>query len=85
MISIHSELSPDLVPVNAVAAQVEQILLNLSTNAAQAMPQGGQLSFHTSNTSVGGPQGEDQPALVPCAYMRLEVSDTGLGMDEQTR
>ena len=65
MISIHGDLAPELAAVSADATQVEQILLNLATNAAQAMPQGGQLSFRTSNTSVGGPQGEDQSALVP--------------------
>jgi PAS domain S-box-containing protein len=84
MISLGSDLAPDLLPVNADATQVEQILLNLSTNASQAMPQGGQLTFTTRNATIDAQAPETVPGLEPGPYVRLEVSDTGLGMDEET-
>ncbi len=61
-------------------AQVDQILINLAANARDAMPEGGRLSIETAPArgrhSAGGMVGE---------YIRLSVSDTGCGIDEEDR
>ena len=64
--------------------QIEQILMNLITNAVDAMPSGGLLTIETANTSF--PAGR-VPAggLAPGGYVTLTVTDTGVGMDEATQ
>jgi PAS domain S-box-containing protein len=64
----------------ADAGQVEQIIMNLAVNARDAMPHGGSLSIASSNVQVdlGAPASRSAP------YVLLTVSDTGLGMDEET-
>ena len=66
--------------VLADAGQVEQIIMNLAINARDAMPQGGSLSIASSSVQVdlGAPAKRSAP------YVLLTVSDTGLGMDEET-
>jgi PAS domain S-box-containing protein len=63
--------------------QIEQIVTNLAVNSRHAMPQGGRLSIRTSLV-VFEPH-EVRPDMAPGTYVRLEVEDTGLGMDEATR
>jgi signal transduction histidine kinase len=73
------------VTVMADSGQMEQVLLNLCTNARDAMPQGGSLSIETDAVDVGV---EDRDRnFLPCAglYGVICVSDTGSGMDEETR
>ncbi|MBI4799428.1 MAG: PAS domain S-box protein, partial [Desulfarculus sp.] len=84
MIKIVTDLAPDLWPISADSTQVEQVLLNLSTNAGQAMPQGGELSFSTRNLTLGEQEARALSGLGPGDYGRLTVSDTGVGMDEET-
>jgi CheY-like chemotaxis protein len=72
----------DLGSVKADASQIEQLLINLAVNARDAMPQGGQITFLVDNITVGE---QDATAdLAPGCYVRLAVSDTGTGMDQQT-
>jgi CheY-like chemotaxis protein len=80
MIDINLHLGRELAPVTADPVQIEQALLNLGTNAADAMPDGGTLVIETENitlkddylnTHVGAHAGE---------YVLLSVSDTGHGM-----
>jgi len=76
----------DLWLVEADRVQMEQVLINLSVNASDAMPQGGDLTIDVSNVRVGG----EAPALatIPAgSYVRTRVRDTGLGMspDVQSR
>jgi CheY-like chemotaxis protein len=79
-ITLVMNFSPDLGPVDADPHQLEQIILNLCTNARDAMADGGQLSMRTWNTvSPGGDSGAEQE------YVGLEISDTGHGMDEATQ
>ncbi|MCA9564848.1 MAG: response regulator, partial [Myxococcales bacterium] len=62
--------------------QFEQVLINLATNASEAMPSGGTLTIKTSNAVLG----EDHPSGLPAGeYVHVSVSDTGKGMDEATR
>lgn len=67
-IELHQELAPELSRVRADLHQLEQIILNLCTNARDAMPDGGQVLIKTWNASK--------------EYVGLEVADTGQGMDE---
>ena len=83
MIAIELHLSGQLWLVKADPIQIEQVLLNLGANAADAMPAGGKLIFETENVVIGdGAQGH--PEAEPGRYIRLRVSDTGQGMDPET-
>jgi PAS domain S-box-containing protein len=79
-ISIHRNLADDLRSIIADKGQLEQVLLNLFVNAADAMPGGGHLRLKTRNVTH-----HDIPAkgyqITPGNYVRLEVQDTGVGMD----
>ena len=66
--------------VRADASQLEQVLVNLVVNAREAMPRGGQLTVRVDGASLG--PGRDVP---PGEYLLLEVTDTGVGMDDETR
>jgi two-component system, cell cycle sensor histidine kinase and response regulator CckA len=66
-------------------SQIEQVIINLAVNARDAMPQGGELTIRTANESIGESIAEDKIRLRPGAYVLLEVSDTGCGMDSETR
>lgn len=69
--------------VEADAGQIEQIVVNLAVNARDAMPTGGMLSIVTDNREVSG--GPGTPPLAPGSYVLLAVSDTGHGLDPETR
>jgi CheY-like chemotaxis protein len=78
-VSLEFALQPDLWQSNGDVMQIEQVLMNLATNARDAMPNGGTLTVTTSNVVV--PAGEPDPALpAPGRYVRLEVRDTGMGI-----
>ncbi len=81
MITIETRLGEDLRPINADANQLEQVLLNLGTNARDAMPEGGRLVFTTRNLSPE--ELAEVPEAGPGDYVLLTVSDTGQGMDEK--
>ncbi|HOI75681.1 MAG TPA: cache domain-containing protein [Syntrophales bacterium] len=77
------ELEADVHPVEADPGQLEQVLLNLYINAGHAMPRGGNLHIRTSNVVL---REEDARAFETKAgsYVRISVSDTGVGMDRET-
>jgi PAS domain S-box-containing protein len=83
-ITIGYELADDLLAVEADQGQIQQVLLNLFVNAADAMPTGGKLMLKTSNATHNDIKSKEyQP--VAGDYLRLSVSDTGIGMDEKVR
>jgi signal transduction histidine kinase/CheY-like chemotaxis protein len=83
-IRIHTELPDDLLRVRADRGQLEQVLLNLFINAAEAMPSGGDLFISTGFTSHLALQ--DRPYVPrPGSYVELTVRDTGVGMDSETQ
>ncbi len=86
MIKIDLDLDPDLNPVKAGPGQLEQIIMNLSTNAQDAMPEGGLLTIKTENGEFSFEEHRDWTAGLPYGKcVILTVSDTGLGMDKKTK
>jgi len=84
-IELASELSDADLIVQADAGQLEQVLMNLATNARDAMPQGGCFTIRTGQAVFDDEQARIHgvPTAGPFAF--LSVSDTGSGMDEATR
>jgi PAS domain S-box-containing protein len=83
-IELVTDLAPDLCSVKADTGQMEQVLLNLVINAADAMPEGGRLSIRTSNTAIDATFSAKHLEVPPGQYVSLTVTDTGIGMDEET-
>jgi signal transduction histidine kinase/CheY-like chemotaxis protein len=76
---------PSVPPLLADKGQLETALVNLATNARDAMPEGGQLTLSASAETVES-DGPPHPAGLPAGrYVRLTVADTGAGMDAATR
>jgi len=82
-IAFELQLEEGLSEIHADSGQVGCVIINLSTNARDAMPDGGKLTFSTSRV-----RGDEVPLLSgreTDQYLCLRVSDTGCGMDEATR
>ncbi|CAN5850757.1 hypothetical protein BH24ACI5_BH24ACI5_19940 [soil metagenome] len=71
--------APDLVQVRADPGQIEQVLMNLASNARDAMPEGGRLTLSTRNER-SEPDPVSRPGLPPALYAVLSVTDTGTGV-----
>jgi signal transduction histidine kinase len=84
-IELEVDLQEDLYFVRADPGQIEQIILNLSVNARDAMPDGGRLTLRTQNIVVGRGRPASVSMLSPGEYALLTVSDTGSGMNRETR
>jgi len=82
-IVIHKKLAEDLYAIEADQGQIEQVLLNLFVNAADALPRGGDLYLETKNVSKKDLKNK---LYKPTAdkYVLLIVKDTGIGMDKRT-
>jgi PAS domain S-box-containing protein len=80
-ISLWVELESDLRPVKMDPSQVDQILINLTTNARDAMPHGGVIGIRTFNSDVAPPT--IAPAEASAGYVGLSFSDNGRGMDSE--
>jgi len=84
-IDILTRLDPLLGRIKADPGQVEQVIINLAVNARDAMPDGGRLYIETSNAPLDQAYARLHPPLIPGAYVRLEIRDTGAGMDSSTQ
>jgi signal transduction histidine kinase/ActR/RegA family two-component response regulator len=82
-ITIHRKLAEDLFAIKADTGQIEQVLLNLFVNAADAMPSGGDLVLKTMNVTHKDMKGKLYDPK-PGKYILLTVTDTGVGMDKKT-
>ncbi len=84
MVDIAVHTKSRLWKILADPVQIEQILLNLGTNAADAMPEGGRLTIETENVTLDRETAQDHLDAKPGRYVLLTVSDTGHGMEEET-
>jgi PAS domain S-box-containing protein len=83
-VELVSFLAPGLDAVRADAGQLEQVLMNLAVNARDAMPSGGRLAIETANVELD--QSFMRDVLIhPGPYVMLAVSDSGLGMSDETK
>jgi len=78
-------ITGSLDPVKADPTQLEQVLMNLCLNARDAMPDGGRLLIETEMVELDESFCRFYPQISPGRYAVLSVSDTGLGMDAETR
>jgi signal transduction histidine kinase/CheY-like chemotaxis protein len=75
VIELRSELGQNLPPVAGIESEIREALINLVFNAVDALPEGGKLTIRTKTS--------ESPA--PTQQVNVEVSDSGMGMDEETR
>jgi two-component system, cell cycle sensor histidine kinase and response regulator CckA len=81
-VAIRTEPEPDLWPVHVDRGGLEQVVLNLSINARDAMPDGGELAFRITNQRVSAEDARTFPfPFLPGDYVRLDVVDTGIGIE----
>lgn len=84
-ISIHHTLADDLWLADVDPGQIERVLLNLYVNAWQAMPGGGELYLATANIVVDETGSKNNFYKKKGPYVKISITDTGVGMDEKTR
>ncbi|MBW2273250.1 MAG: response regulator [Deltaproteobacteria bacterium] len=84
-VSLSIALTREPATVRADPGQIEQVLMNLAANARDAMPRGGRLEIETANVTLSAQDTRGGSAIEPGPYVRLVVSDTGIGMNEETR
>jgi len=82
---LRLELPDSLSPIHADPAQLGQVLINLAANARDAMPAGGTLTIRTANRTMSEFSRAGAEGVAPGRYVEMLVSDTGCGMDEETR
>jgi len=83
-ITIHHDLAHTLAGVKADCGQIEQVILNIYVNAAEAMPEGGEL-FITTRTIAHTAIEKKPYTIKPGTYILLTIQDTGIGMDKATQ
>src|SRR5208282_5386478 len=76
---------PTLGAVRADPGQIDQVIMNLAVNARDAMPQGGKLTIETANVTLDENFARTHTPLTAGDYIMLAISDTGVGMDNETQ
>jgi PAS domain S-box-containing protein len=84
-ITMKTTLAGDLWPLKVDPTQLDQVLMNLVVNARDAMPEGGTLTIETSNVSLDDTYATQHVDAQPGDHVLLVISDTGVGIDEDTR
>lgn len=80
-IQLVTNLPAGVGSVKVDRGQLSQIIMNLSVNARDAMPDGGELSIGTENIFFDSEYAKAHPGVMPGAYVKLSVSDNGTGID----
>lgn len=84
-VSLQTEIAADLWQIRIDPVELEQIIMNLTINAADAMPDGGEVLVRATNF-VKTPTTADAPAdLAFGRYLHIHIKDSGIGMDEGIR
>ena len=84
-IELVTELDTDLDLIKADPGQISQVIMNLSVNSRDAMPDGGRLVLKTDNVEITKIDKKINPGIFPGKYIKLEVSDTGIGMNDEIK
>src|SRR5207253_2300625 len=84
-VAIRVAVAPDCGGVRADPGQLEQVIVNLAVNARDAMPNGGRLTLETKNVDLDADYPTDRVTIPAGRYVMLAVTDTGTGMDAQTK
>ena len=84
-IELVTAADPALGNVKADPGQIEQVIMNLVVNSRDAMPEGGKLTISTENVDLDATSSSMGKFVKGGPYILLRVSDTGSGMDEETR
>jgi PAS domain S-box-containing protein len=84
-VEIETALAPDAWPALVDASLLTSALLNLSINARDAMPNGGQLTLETRNVVLDEAYAKENVDVVPGPYVMIAVSDTGTGIPPEVR
>ena len=84
-IRLTTRLGADLGSVEVDPGQMDQVIMNLAINARDAMPDGGELIIATEISTFEGPSNVGGIAIRPGAYVMLRVTDSGVGMDAETK
>jgi len=84
-IELITSFAEDLKKVKTDPSQMEQVILNLSVNARDAMPKAGKLIVETANVELDEDYARTHVAVTPGKYVMLSVSDTGMGMTPEVK
>ncbi|MBX3294946.1 MAG: PAS domain S-box protein [Acidobacteria bacterium] len=84
-IEVKFDVPAELPVISADPTQIHQVLMNLSINARDAMPEGGMLSIEASRVNIDDNYARMSPDAVPGEHIVIAVSDTGLGMPPEVK
>ena len=84
-VAIMLNLDPRIAPVSFDPGQLDQVVVNLVVNSADALPNGGTISLETSNVTLTPEDAAQHAEVTPGDFVSLIVRDNGIGMDEATR
>jgi two-component system cell cycle sensor histidine kinase/response regulator CckA len=84
-IAVDFELAPDVEAILIDRGQLGQVILNLAINARESMPGGGTLAVKTANVVLDEDYASQHIDVAPGRYVLLQITDSGAGMDEETR
>ena len=82
IITVSFKPADDLHAINADPSQIEQVIMNLSLNARDAMPKGGRMVIETRHVVLDEYYCRQYPTCLPGEYVQILVSDTGHGMEQ---